>query len=343
VKLTAAKCPSCGANIEVNEKLEKTICQYCGTTVLIEDAIAKLKIELSGKIEVDGIETKKSKLERARKHIKLKEYVDANKILTNLINENKLDEEAYLELLKLKLAVLDDSGFNGESSGKSKHWKDVSEILELYTRICKIDDDRSLRKDIEELEPRVKKYENMIYELEEDELKLEDSKSLLNKVLNIDIKDSDDFKRDINKMFDLVNEKFKFYPTFTERTTYHETLALPTDYYSFSSVKKIGKDGIIVLSYSKISENSPSNPSKIEFTYDSKIKPINMQIVKDLSKECYDEYKEYVLEVENKIKKKKLIKKIRSIALVLICSLIVLYIINIIVKIFKINIFGFFI
>lgn len=42
--LEPAKCPSCGANIEVNKDLEKTICQYCGTTVLIKDAIQKYKV-----------------------------------------------------------------------------------------------------------------------------------------------------------------------------------------------------------------------------------------------------------------------------------------------------------
>ena len=36
VKLKDAKCPNCGANIEVNDALEKTICQYCGSTVIIE-------------------------------------------------------------------------------------------------------------------------------------------------------------------------------------------------------------------------------------------------------------------------------------------------------------------
>lgn len=29
LKLTAAKCPQCGADIEVNPELEKSICQYC--------------------------------------------------------------------------------------------------------------------------------------------------------------------------------------------------------------------------------------------------------------------------------------------------------------------------
>lgn len=42
MKLTVAKCPSCNANIEVNENLEKAICQYCGSTILIESAIKKI-------------------------------------------------------------------------------------------------------------------------------------------------------------------------------------------------------------------------------------------------------------------------------------------------------------
>ncbi len=47
MKLVPAKCPSCWADIEVNKDLEKTICQYCGTTVLIDDAVQKYKLEIS--------------------------------------------------------------------------------------------------------------------------------------------------------------------------------------------------------------------------------------------------------------------------------------------------------
>ena len=41
IKLQDAKCPNCGANIQVNDKLENTICQYCGSQVVIEEAIEK--------------------------------------------------------------------------------------------------------------------------------------------------------------------------------------------------------------------------------------------------------------------------------------------------------------
>ena len=33
MKLTAVKCPNCKADIEINENLEKTICQYCGSRI----------------------------------------------------------------------------------------------------------------------------------------------------------------------------------------------------------------------------------------------------------------------------------------------------------------------
>ena len=32
VELKNAKCPNCGASLQVNEKLNKTICQFCGSS-----------------------------------------------------------------------------------------------------------------------------------------------------------------------------------------------------------------------------------------------------------------------------------------------------------------------
>ena len=57
MKLIAAKCPKCNADIEVNETLDKAICQYCGSTILIESAIQKHKMEITGTIKIDGIQS----------------------------------------------------------------------------------------------------------------------------------------------------------------------------------------------------------------------------------------------------------------------------------------------
>ena len=46
VQLQAAKCPQCGADIQVNTSLEQAICQYCGTTILVNDEVEKNKIEI---------------------------------------------------------------------------------------------------------------------------------------------------------------------------------------------------------------------------------------------------------------------------------------------------------
>jgi len=116
IKLVPAKCPSCGADIEVNKKLENTICQYCGTTVLVDDAIAKLKVELSGKVEVEGISGDKDKLNKARKYIKLKEYDNAKAIIDEMIANDKLNEEAYFERVRINLGILDNDNFTGEKN-----------------------------------------------------------------------------------------------------------------------------------------------------------------------------------------------------------------------------------
>ena len=106
VKLKDAKCPNCGANIQVNDKLENTICQFCGSQVMIEEAIEKYKLEISGKVEVDGIRGRNSKIEQAKKHIKLEEYDTAKKILQEIIEEDSLDADAYTELIKVDIEEL---------------------------------------------------------------------------------------------------------------------------------------------------------------------------------------------------------------------------------------------
>ena len=50
MKLVAAKCPNCGASIDVDKDSESTKCDFCKSKIIVEDAIAKYKIELSGEV-----------------------------------------------------------------------------------------------------------------------------------------------------------------------------------------------------------------------------------------------------------------------------------------------------
>lgn len=51
------KCPNCGGELQLDDNLEKGFCMYCGGAIQIKEEVAKIKVEHSGKIEID--DTKK--------------------------------------------------------------------------------------------------------------------------------------------------------------------------------------------------------------------------------------------------------------------------------------------
>lgn len=85
MRLTSAKCPNCGADIKVNKTEEKTVCEYCKSEILVEDAIAKLKVVVEGEVELKGVPKLESYLKlgnRAYKDGKFDEaYINYSKAL----------------------------------------------------------------------------------------------------------------------------------------------------------------------------------------------------------------------------------------------------------------------
>ena len=101
VSLKAAKCPSCGADIEVNPDLEKGICQFCGSTILIQDAIQKIKVEHTGTIKIDGIQGEEDILDIAKKHVQVGDIVSAYEAIEEILYANPYNLDTiklYLEL-----------------------------------------------------------------------------------------------------------------------------------------------------------------------------------------------------------------------------------------------------
>ena len=45
INLIAAICPQCGAKLNVNKNLDRGMCNYCGTEIIIKDIIQNIKIE----------------------------------------------------------------------------------------------------------------------------------------------------------------------------------------------------------------------------------------------------------------------------------------------------------
>lgn len=155
IKLVPAKCPSCDANIEVNEKLEKTICQYCGTTVLIDEAISKHKVELSGKVKV--VNDYSNKIETAKKFMKLKKYKEATYEIGEVLLKDKLNVEAkliFIQLMDIKVEEIDLDSEDGLSSVDLDYF--LSEIMAELKEVTILDEDDGNFK--EEIDKFNKKY-----------------------------------------------------------------------------------------------------------------------------------------------------------------------------------------
>lgn len=74
------KCDGCGAPLDVNENLDKIICNYCGTPILIDDEATELR-----RIEEVKLKARKDNHEQALK--------EKNDILEQEIKEKKIKDE----------------------------------------------------------------------------------------------------------------------------------------------------------------------------------------------------------------------------------------------------------
>lgn len=183
VKLTAAKCPTCGASIEVNKDLKNAICMYCGNQILIEEAIQKM--EIAGKVEVEGIKGRTSKLEQAKKHIAIEEYKQAKDILNELIKDDKFDIEAYCELIKVNIEFLSKRDFNENSSSRTDRdsWVLFNSIISDYDRVKKIDKEESYKELLSDYKDKLDYYEKLSERVNSEEEELKEQVKVLNEYL----------------------------------------------------------------------------------------------------------------------------------------------------------------
>ncbi len=155
MKLVAAKCPSCGASLEVDSKEEIVTCKYCKSKIIVDDAIAKYKLELTGKVKVSGIKDNEDRLSDAKKHLKLKEYPEAYALLNYVIETEPFNIEAYILRLKAYVAQFqeiyeDDEDFETDCDLNETFWQDVDIILDCYDRICSIDEKKNYKKKLKD-------------------------------------------------------------------------------------------------------------------------------------------------------------------------------------------------
>lgn len=101
VKLVPAKCPSCGANLKVDDNLKRTECEFCKTVIIVDEAIQKYQVELTGKVKVGGIQDENEELEIINKYIQIKKYDEAVKRINKLLDKNPFNIDANITLIKM--------------------------------------------------------------------------------------------------------------------------------------------------------------------------------------------------------------------------------------------------
>lgn len=95
MKIINAKCPNCGASLDIPNKTEKITCKYCNQSLIVDDET----IRIAGNVSVKGIETDDELLSSAHELLDMKEYLKAKKKFLEYSEKNPDDYQGWLGLL----------------------------------------------------------------------------------------------------------------------------------------------------------------------------------------------------------------------------------------------------
>lgn len=98
--MIALKCPSCSANLTLDDSREFGFCQYCGTKIQLVQRVVH-----SGTVQVNGVHTWQQKLDAAKTLLTLGEYDKGNKVLLELTDSNPQLGEGWLYTAKLRYSM----------------------------------------------------------------------------------------------------------------------------------------------------------------------------------------------------------------------------------------------
>jgi len=114
VKLVAAKCPSCGANIKVDRSLKVTKCEYCDTEIIVEEAVENLlKVELKDTPSLENL------LKLGARYFDNREFEEAYKVYSKA---EEIDPDIPIVVLRRGLCrsiISDYNHFDVDSAVKA--------------------------------------------------------------------------------------------------------------------------------------------------------------------------------------------------------------------------------
>lgn len=87
----AVKCPSCGADVQLDDSREFGFCSYCGAKVVQE----KIVVEHRGTVRIEGTVTADTLLERGKLMLKDGDFANADMYFDRVLDGNPRCAEAY--------------------------------------------------------------------------------------------------------------------------------------------------------------------------------------------------------------------------------------------------------
>jgi DNA-directed RNA polymerase subunit RPC12/RpoP len=79
--LVAAKCTNCGGELQLDDSLKTGFCMFCGSRILVQEAIELKKVQVEGKVSVEGLATVENLLIRGNQSLEAKNYEGQKNIL----------------------------------------------------------------------------------------------------------------------------------------------------------------------------------------------------------------------------------------------------------------------
>ena len=100
MKYEAAKCPNCGAQLQLDDSLETGFCTYCGGKLIVQDAIKRMKVEVVGQVNVTGISTTENDIMLGQQCISSQDWDPAINIFRMAIGKKADSFNAWFGYLK---------------------------------------------------------------------------------------------------------------------------------------------------------------------------------------------------------------------------------------------------
>lgn len=95
MSFTAAKCTNCGGELQLDDGLTTGYCMFCGSKVIVKDAIDLKKFQIDGKVSVEGVSDVENLMKRGAQNLKSKKYKEAGEFFQKVIDIDAENHEAW--------------------------------------------------------------------------------------------------------------------------------------------------------------------------------------------------------------------------------------------------------